>query len=91
MPTIKVEKNPDSTKLQELGVFNWPIWEKEASTFPWAYDSSETCYLLAGEVTVTPENGEAVTFGKGDMVTFPSGMSCTWAISEAVKKHYRFD
>ena len=39
---------------------------------------------------VTPEGGEPVKVGKGDLVTFPTGMSCTWKIRKDVKKHYRF-
>ena len=90
MSEIKVERNPSEERLGELGVAGWPIWTKEASTFPWSYDSSETCYLLEGEVTVTPDGGQPVQVGKGDLVTFPSGMSCTWEIRGAVKKHYTF-
>jgi uncharacterized cupin superfamily protein len=87
---IKVERNPSDATLQELGVSSWPVWEKEASTFPWHYDESETCYLLAGDVVVTPDGGEPVQFGTGDLVTFPAGMSCTWEIRQDVRKHYRF-
>jgi hypothetical protein len=76
--------------LEQLGVKSWPIWTKEKSEFPWHYDQSETCYVLDGEVTVTPDNGDPVTFGKGDLVTFPQGMSCTWNIQKDIKKHYRF-
>ncbi|MFL0746439.1 MAG: cupin domain-containing protein, partial [Prochlorococcus sp.] len=53
------------------------------------YAEQETCLLLEGEVTVTPEQGEPVKFGAGDLVIFPSGMSCTWKIDKAVRKHYR--
>ncbi|MBT4819744.1 MAG: DUF861 domain-containing protein [Lentisphaerae bacterium] len=42
------------------------------------------------DVVVTPDGGEPVEFGKGDLVTFPKGMSCTWMIRTDVKKHYRF-
>ena len=87
---IKIESQPTTESLQELGVFNWSIWTKEVSEFPWTYDEAETCYFLAGEVTVTPDGGEPVTMGKGDLVTFPSGMSCTWKITSDVKKHYQF-
>lgn len=88
---IRVVKNPDGKLLQEMGVKNWPIWEKEASTFPWTYDAQETCYVLEGEVTVTPEDGDPVSFSKGDLVTFPAGMSCTWQIHQDIRKHYNFD
>jgi len=76
--------------LDEMGVFHWPIWEKEVSNFPWIYDASETCYLLEGRVTVTPAGGDEVTFGKGDLVTFPAGIACFWEIHEDVRKHYTF-
>jgi len=90
MSKIKIERHPSETRLKELGVSGWPIWTKEASEFPWTYDEQETCYLLEGEVTVTCPGGEVANFGQGDLVTFPEGLSCTWKISQEVKKHYRF-
>ena len=89
MADIKIEKNPSKEKLEEMGVFSWPIWEKEPSRFDWSYDSQEICYLLEGKVKVEAEDGEAVEFGAGDLVTFPAGLKCVWDISEAVKKHYK--
>lgn len=90
MSDIEIVKAPSDETLQQFGVLDWPIWEKEVSEFPWHYDAKETCYLLAGDVEVTPEGGETVRFGKGDLVTFPAGMSCRWNILQDVKKHYRF-
>ena len=87
---FRVEHIPDSTRLNALGVFGWDIWTKEVSRFPWTYDSEEICYLLDGDVIVTPDGGTPVRFGKGDLVTFPAGMSCTWDIRAPVRKHYRF-
>lgn len=91
MNKIIVANNPSQDQLEALGVYNWPIWTKEVSTFPWTYDSSETCLFLEGEVIVTPEGGAPVHMGKGDLVTFPEGMSCTWEITQPVRKHYNFD
>ena len=89
--TIDVRK-PSDAERQNMSAE--PIWEKEESVFPWTYDSSETCLLLEGEVTVTPIDqsqwGAPVSFRAGDLVTFPKGMSCTWDIKKAVRKHYRF-
>ena len=90
MSDIIVEKNPSEEKLNEMGVFDWGVWEKEVSTFPWRYSERETCYLLDGEVCVTPEGGQPVCFGKGDLVTFPKGMSCVWDVRKPVCKHFRF-
>lgn len=90
MHKIKVDRNPGEKDIEKLGVRKWPIWEKEVSEFPWSYDEPETCLFLEGEVTVTPEGGAPVAIGKGDLVTFPRGMSCTWKVTKPVRKHYRF-
>ena len=90
MGRISVEKNPSEAQISKLGVREWPIWTKEPSTFPWTYDEPETCLFLEGDVIVTPDRGEPVRVGKGDLVTFPAGMSCTWEVRQAVRKHYRF-
>ena len=60
MSEITVEHNPSPAKLEVMGVYDWPIWTKEISQFPWRYDSNETCYILEGEVTVTPDSGQPV-------------------------------
>ncbi len=90
MSKIEIEKNPSEERLAALGARRWPIWTKEASTFPWTYDATETCYFLEGDVIVTPEGADAVRVGKGDLVTFPVGMSCTWEVRKPVRKHYSF-
>lgn len=90
MSEIIIENNPSEAKLAEMGIKSWPIWEKEASEFPWEYADRETCFLLEGEVIVTPDGGEPVKFGKGDLVIFPKGMACHWNILEDVRKHYSF-
>jgi uncharacterized cupin superfamily protein len=49
-------------------------------------------YILEGEVTVTPKNGgPPVSFGEGDLVTFPAGLSCLWEVKKPLRKHYHFD
>ena len=87
---IKVVKRPAEAELDEQGVRSWPIWTKEESEFPWTYGEPETCYFLEGDVEVTPDGGEPVRVGQGDLVTFPEGMSCTWKVRRAVRKHYKF-
>lgn len=89
MAKITVER-PSPEKLASLGVTRWPIWTKEVSEFPWSYSSQEIAYILEGEVTVIEQGGETVRFGAGDLVTFPSGLSCTWQVKKALRKHYQF-
>jgi uncharacterized cupin superfamily protein len=91
MSEIKVEHEPSEDRLNKLGVLSWPIWAKEVSEFPWQYDAQETCYLLEGDVVVTPDGGEPVEIKKGDLVTFPKDMKCRWNIRKDVKKHYTFE
>ena len=86
---IKVQKLSQE-ELRKMGVFTWSIWEKEASRFDWQYDSVEECYILEGEVVIESKDGNKVSFGKGDFVTFPKGLSCTWDIKKPVRKHYNF-
>ena len=90
MSKIRINHHPDPSLLQEMGVENWPIWTKETSQFPWEYDTEETCYVLEGRVIVTPDEGEPVEIGPGDLVTFPRGMNCTWRVEASIRKHYTF-
>ena len=85
---VKVER-PDAERLKSLKISSWPIWTKEPSTFDWHYDEPETCYFLEGDVTVNTAYGE-IAIGKGDLVSFPQGLDCTWHVRKAVRKHYNF-
>jgi uncharacterized cupin superfamily protein len=76
-------------QIEELGVRQWPIWEKEISRFSYVYEEEELCYFLEGIVVVETEQG-ATTIRKGDYITFPKGLSCVWDIKEPVRKHYLF-
>ena len=86
---IKVQKLGEKD-LKKMGVFAWSVWTKEISRFDWHYDSVEECYLLEGEVMLESKDGKNIIFGKGDFVTFPKGLSCTWDIKKPVRKHYNF-
>ena len=83
---IIIRKPTDEEKAEAK---TWPIWEKEPSEFPWEYSEKETCLILEGEATVVSDLGEA-SFKEGDYVIFPEGLKCTWKITKAIKKHYRF-
>ena len=87
---ILCEHKASPAKLDILGVFDWPTWEKEPSSFDWHYDRQEVCYVLRGKFTVTPEGGEPLQFGRGDLITFPAGLSCRWEVQATVEKHYAF-
>ena len=88
--SISVTSPCPESITEEQRIKDWPIWTCEASSFDWTYDDKETCLLLEGEVTVTPDREEPVKFSAGDLVVFPAGMDCRWNVHKAVRKHYRF-
>ena len=74
----------------EVAEFSWkPTWGCEVSEFDWFYDERERCILTEGEVTVLYDGG-SVSFGAGDYVVFPEGLSCVWKVTKPVRKHYEF-
>lgn len=89
MNEITVEKL-DKASIEKRGIMTWPIWTKEVSRFGWSYNNTEECYILEGKVNIETKDGKTVRFGKGDFVTFPKGLICTWDIKEPVRKHYNF-
>jgi len=88
---IQCEHKPSPAKLEVLHVDHWPVWKKEVSRFLWHYDQTETCYVLCGRFRVTPAGGEPRGFGRGDLVRFPAGITCTWEVLEPVEKHYKLE
>lgn len=86
---IKVLK-PSSGLLKSLDVDHWSPWSCEVSSFDWEYDGTETCYLLAGKVTVETQEG-AVDIEAGDLVQFDDGLTCTWKVTEPIRKVFSFD
>lgn len=90
MNEIQIEKNPSPAKLEVIGVYGWPTWEKEVSEFDWFYNKKESCYIISGKATITTEAGEVVEIEDGDYVTFPQGLKCVWKITEDIEKYYRF-
>jgi uncharacterized cupin superfamily protein len=91
MSNIVVEHNPDQARLDTLGVSKWPTWSKEVSVFPWVFPEQEIAYILEGECVITPEGGQPVRIGKGDLVTFPAGMKASWEVKQPLHKHYKLD
>ncbi len=86
--SIIIKKLSD-TEIADKGIHNWPIWEKEVSTFDWYYDSPEQCLILDGEVTVKTDDGD-FHIQAGDYVEFPKGLKCVWNITKDIRKHYNF-
>lgn len=81
---------PSEADLQALGTKHWPTWEKEVSTFPWAFVTTENALILEGECEITPEDGGTSTkFKAGDLVVFPNGYKGTWEVKKPLKKRFK--
>jgi len=88
MAKIKVER-PEKAKLDRMGLEKWSPWQCDVSVFNWEYDAEEVCYILEGKVKVKTSS-EEVEINKGDLVTFPRGLKCTWNVLEKINKVYMF-
>jgi len=91
MSKIIIEHQPSQDRLVELGVADWPIWEKEVSEFEIDFDETETAYVLEGEIIVTPKGEEPVTIVPGDLVIFSEGLDSHWQVTKPLRKHYSYD
>ncbi len=69
------------------------VWEVTPGVFDTTYPWDETFYLLEGEVTLTDQDGEALTVSAGHQVFVPIGSVVRWDVKEKVRKvfHIRAD
>ena len=63
------------------------IWECTPGVFDYTH-TDETATLVAGRVTVTPQGGEALELGPGDVAFFPEGSTTRWEVHETVRKSF---
>jgi uncharacterized protein len=63
---------------------------KRSVGFTIDFDETETAYVLAGEILVTPEGGEPVRILPGDLVVFPAGLNSHWQVVKPLRKHYYY-
>jgi uncharacterized cupin superfamily protein len=49
---------------------------------------AETICLIEGDVTITPEGGEPITIGAGDIAFIPEGTRARWEVRETVRKGF---
>jgi uncharacterized cupin superfamily protein len=81
---------------QAAGVILWKsadgkhcmgIWECSPGTFDWTH-TDETATIAQGRATVTPEGGEPMELGAGDVAFFPEGTKSRWQVHETVRKSF---
>jgi len=62
------------------------IWECTPGSFTWYYGMDEAIVIVAGEAFMINDRGEERRFGPGDLGFFPAGTSCTWRITQTLRK-----
>src|ERR1700674_1523665 len=62
------------------------VWDCTPGSFHWHYSSDEVLIVVSGEAFLINEKGEERRFGPGDLGFFPAGTSCTWRVSEHIRK-----
>ena len=62
------------------------IWDCTPGSFIWHYGMDEAIVVISGEAFMINEKGEERRFGPGDLGYFPAGTSCTWRITETLRK-----
>ncbi|XP_030532591.2 uncharacterized protein LOC115742446 [Rhodamnia argentea] len=101
-PKIIVERNPSESRLSELNIKCWPKWACPPGKYRLKFDAQETCYLLKGKVKAysigssglapaLASSLDFVEFAAGDLVIIPKGIRCTWDVSVAIDKYYKFE
>ncbi|MBN2363340.1 cupin domain-containing protein [candidate division WOR-3 bacterium] len=86
---IKILKKAGDQSINNLNAENWPQWSCGIETFDWEYDEDETCIFIEGKVKIQYGDNQEVEIEEGDVVTFPKGLKCTWAVERPVRKLYK--
>jgi uncharacterized cupin superfamily protein len=62
------------------------VWDCTPGSFKWHYSKDETAHFLFGQAFMIDPAGEEHRFGAGDIAFFPAGTTCTWRITEHIRK-----
>lgn len=62
------------------------VWECTPGQFKWHYTEDETVVIIAGETYLTMQDGQERRLSAGDVAFFPAGSTCTWRITNKVRK-----
>jgi uncharacterized cupin superfamily protein len=76
-------------ELSDDGRVSTGIWECTPGSFPSARDGySEVMTFVAGDATITDEDGTEHAIGAGTTIVLDDGWRGSWTIRETVRKVY---
>ena len=64
------------------------VWHATPGFYHTTYADYEFVHLMEGNITITPDGGEAQHYGPGDGFVVEPGFTGVWEITQAVKKHF---
>jgi uncharacterized cupin superfamily protein len=64
------------------------VWESTEGAWRVVYDEWESCTVLDGRCTVTPDGGEPIHLGPGDTLVMEPGFSGLWTVTTAMRKTF---
>ena len=70
----------------EEGEASVGVWQCEAGPSRWKLETNELVHILAGRLTITPDEGSEFTLAPGDVAFFPRGWCGAWQLHEPVRK-----
>lgn len=89
---VKIEGEPTmKTWVQHTSLDGSVVsgtWAATTGTWHATYKFYEFVHLIEGRITITPEDGAAVTLNPGDGFVVDAGFKGTWKIEAPVKKHF---
>jgi uncharacterized protein len=62
------------------------VWDCTPGSFKWHYSMDETIVIISGEAFMVNDKGEERRFGPGDLAFFPAGSSCSWRVTQTLRK-----
>lgn len=62
------------------------VWECTPGRWVRQVKQAEFCHFLSGKAIFTPEDGEPITLGAGDVAHFPENSRGVWEILETSRK-----
>ncbi|MEN0135328.1 MAG: cupin domain-containing protein [Rhodococcus sp. (in: high G+C Gram-positive bacteria)] len=86
---------PEATgpEMATAGVTVWEdgdasagIWECAPGPSYWKLDTHEVVHIIAGHMTITPDDGTSFELKSGDTAVFPRGWSGKWDLHSTVRK-----
>lgn len=88
-PSWIIDGNPAARTLEvaRCGLFIGRVWDCQAGTFFWHYETNEAVHILEGECIITDMLGGSRTLRAGDSAMFADGDWLHWYVPHYVRKY----